>query len=256
MNVRKNKIKKLIFLFLTFLVLVTANIGNISVKAIVEQPTVNNGVKEEKQEYENKKNDSDEVKKSYDAETISKYIQVNCTETQQSGTNGPQLAYNIEESREVKKAWLTTLEAADKDSVFSYASPISQLREDLGMASVTEDDGTRYFLPDRIEDGTSETVDGMIEDAEAFVNSADPNLKYEDSTLQRFSQVIFNIFLSIGILAAVVFGALIGIKLMTSSAEGKAEAKQYLKVYIIGCLAVFGALGIWKLVVTILEGVL
>ena len=49
-------------------------------------------------------------------------------------------------------------------------------------------------------------------------------------------------------------GGIIGIKLMISSASEKAEAKKLLVPYVVGCVVVFGGFGIWKLVVTILQG--
>ena len=52
---------------------------------------------------------------------------------------------------------------------------------------------------------------------------------------------------------AVVTGIVIAIKFMTSSVEGKAEVKKVLLPYIISCAVTFGAFGIWKLVVEILN---
>ena len=66
---------------------------------------------------------------------------------------------------------------------------------------------------------------------------------------------MYNILLTIGIFVAVVVGGIIGIKLMTSSAEGKAEAKALLIPYVVGCVVVFGGFGIWKLVVTLLQNI-
>ena len=41
---------------------------------------------------------------------------------------------------------------------------------------------------------------------------------------------------------------------MMSGAEGKAQIKELLVPYIVGCIVVFGAFAIWKLLVTILSG--
>ena len=40
---------------------------------------------------------------------------------------------------------------------------------------------------------------------------------------------------------------------MLSSVEGKADVKKALVVYVIGCIAIFGAFGIWKLLLQLLE---
>ena len=42
---------------------------------------------------------------------------------------------------------------------------------------------------------------------------------------------------------------------MVSGIEGKVEAKQLLVPYVVGCVMIFGGFGIWKLVVTILQGI-
>lgn len=42
---------------------------------------------------------------------------------------------------------------------------------------------------------------------------------------------------------------------MVGSVEQKAKVKDSLLPYIIGCIVIFGAFGIWKIVLTILENV-
>ena len=49
----------------------------------------------------------------------------------------------------------------------------------------------------------------------------------------------------------ILIGAILGIKFMIGSVEEKAEIKAALVPFIIGCVVVFGAFGIWKIVVTI-----
>ena len=66
---------------------------------------------------------------------------------------------------------------------------------------------------------------------------------------------MYNILLTIGVVVAVIVGAIIGVKLMSSGIDTKVEAKRLLIPYGFGCLAVFGAFAIWKIVVTILQGV-
>ena len=41
---------------------------------------------------------------------------------------------------------------------------------------------------------------------------------------------------------------------MFTQAEQKAKAKEALMIYLIGSVIIFGAVGIWKLLVTILDG--
>ena len=64
--------------------------------------------------------------------------------------------------------------------------------------------------------------------------------------------MLYNALLIIGIIIAVIVGTILGIKFMIGSVEEKADIKKLLIPYIVGCIVVFGAFGIWKLVVTIL----
>ena len=91
-----------------------------------------------------------------------------------------------------------------------------------------------------------------MNDADKFINQGE--IKYKDS-LSDVSNTIYNILLTIGVVIAVLVGAIMGIKLMLASVEEKAEVKKLLIPYVVGCIIIFGGFGIWKLVVTILQGV-
>lgn len=99
-------------------------------------------------------------------------------------------------------------------------------------------------------------MDNTIKNADAFVNkkgedgNPENNINTED--LKDFFNPLYNITLVIGIIVAVLVGAVLGVKFLTGSVEQKADTKKLLIPYLAGCVAVFGAFGIWKLVVTIL----
>lgn len=113
-----------------------------------------------------------------------------------------------------------------------------------------------YKAPN-INDGTRTSAEG----ADDIINNADDMLQktsplaneISPDKLQNFSSIMYNILLSIGIGVAVLMGAVLGIKFMLASVEGKAQIKEWLLKYAVGCVIVFGAFGIWKLVITILE---
>ena len=109
-----------------------------------------------------------------------------------------------------------------------------------------------YQYPTK-EDGTSAgSLDDMIGDADKFLNSsAEPAIK--SSALQSFSNKFYNIFLTVGIIVAVIIGMVLGIKFMVGGTEEKANIKEVLVPYVVGCIVIFGAFAIWKLVVTILS---
>lgn len=97
-------------------------------------------------------------------------------------------------------------------------------------------------------------IDDVISDGDSFV-SLGKDEKVEIPDLQDFSRDIYNILLTIGIVVAVVSGVTIGIRYMLGSVEEKADIKGTLIPYIVGCVVVFGSFAIWKLVVTVLQGV-
>lgn len=72
---------------------------------------------------------------------------------------------------------------------------------------------------------------------------------FDQTSLKNVSDVVYNILLIIGIIAAVIMGLVIGIKLMIGSASEKAEIKQLIPPYVVGCIVIFGAFAIWKIVI-------
>ena len=91
------------------------------------------------------------------------------------------------------------------------------------------------------------------EDAKEFENTPGAVNYVQDQALKDFSQSLYSILLGIGIVISVVVGVLLGIKIMLSPIGERVEAKKLLVPYVVGCVVVFGAFGIWKLVVTILQ---
>ena len=71
--------------------------------------------------------------------------------------------------------------------------------------------------------------------------------------LQNVSDLVYNVLLAVGIIAAVIVGLIIGIKYMMGSVAQKAETKELLAPYIVGCVIIFGAFAIWKIVVNLLN---
>lgn len=69
--------------------------------------------------------------------------------------------------------------------------------------------------------------------------------------IQEVSNSIYNILLVIGICIATVVIVILGIKFIIGSVEEKSQIKELLIPFIIGCVVVFGAFAIWKIVVNI-----
>lgn len=103
-------------------------------------------------------------------------------------------------------------------------------------------------------DGTSDITKGVT-GADNFIDSGRTGLvSIDESKLQNTSGVIYNILLLAGMSVAVITAGILGIKFMIGSAEEKAQIKDSLIPFIVGCVVVFGAFGIWKIFITIGSG--
>ena len=101
----------------------------------------------------------------------------------------------------------------------------------------------------------ADTVDSVMDGANDFLESGQGGLGQINQTeLENTSDFIYNLLLAIALVVAVIIGMVIGIQFMTASVEEKAKIKESLVPYVVGCVVVFGAFGIWKLAVTILSG--
>lgn len=109
-----------------------------------------------------------------------------------------------------------------------------------------------YQYPTKNESTSAGSLDDMMGDADKFIDSAE-NAAISSSSLQDFSKTFYNILLTVGIVVAALVASILGIKFMMGGAEEKANVKELIVPYIVGCILVFGAFAIWKIVVTILS---
>lgn len=100
---------------------------------------------------------------------------------------------------------------------------------------------------DYVVDGTHKDMEFDEED------TTDPTTRETRPGLKTISSTIYNTLLTIGIVVAVIVGLVIAMKFMTGSIEQKAQVKETLIPYITGCIVIFGAFGIWRLVLNILN---
>ena len=140
-----------------------------------------------------------------------------------------------------------------KDSSDIYQDQVSE--SDI-KKEVSKKSDTIYKQPGREEtNGSANTLDDMIADADNFVSAAGKSNKINNAELADLSGTIYNIALQIGVAVAVLAGMALGIKFMISGVDEKADVKKALTVYIVGCVVIFGAFGIWKLVVEIMQNI-
>lgn len=103
----------------------------------------------------------------------------------------------------------------------------------------------------KADDVTVEDIKGGVSNFMQAGQSQNNPLNQEG--LQNVSDVVYNVLLAVGIIAAVIVGLIIGIKYMMGSVAQKAETKELLAPYIVGCVIIFGAFAIWKIIVELLN---
>ena len=91
----------------------------------------------------------------------------------------------------------------------------------------------------------------VIQQGDAFVNNG--KILIDQNKLKETMSFIFNSLFVVGMILSVFVGGFLGIKYMTSSVEDKAEIKKTMLPFATGCIVIFGAYGIWKIVITILN---
>ncbi len=90
--------------------------------------------------------------------------------------------------------------------------------------------------------------------ADGFVNNGENGENViNTNALKEGSNTLYNVLLVIGIAVAFIWGIVLGIQFITGSLGEKADVKKNLIVYLVGCVIIFGAFGIWRLLLQLLE---
>lgn len=94
----------------------------------------------------------------------------------------------------------------------------------------------------------------IMKRAEGFVkNGENGGNVINNDALKEGSNTLYNVLLVIGIAVAFIWGIVLGIQFVTGSLGEKADVKKNLIVYVIGCIIIFGAFGIWRLLLQLLQ---
>jgi hypothetical protein len=97
----------------------------------------------------------------------------------------------------------------------------------------------------------------IFEDGDDFIkkgaSAAQHDQSANDQDIKDIINEIYSILLPLGVVVTVIVGGVLGIKFMLSSAEDKAKVKESMVPYVIGCVVIYGAFGIWKMVINILS---
>ena len=94
------------------------------------------------------------------------------------------------------------------------------------------------------------TFGEVLSGADDFIKDATETPISQEKT-EDLLDMLYNTLLIIGIAVATIVGIILGIQFITGSVEEKSKIKEALIPYFVGCTVIFGALGIWKLVITI-----
>lgn len=99
------------------------------------------------------------------------------------------------------------------------------------------------------------SISDIFTKGDNFINKGQTSSRnpISEGTMKNMSEILYNTLLVIAIVVAVIIGLVIGIKFMTGSVEEKAKVKETVIAYVAGCIVVFGAFTIWKVLVTILQ---
>lgn len=98
----------------------------------------------------------------------------------------------------------------------------------------------------------AEGISDIISGGDSFLKAGqNENVVIDQGKLKNTSTSIYNILLILGMCIAVIYSTILGIKFMTGSVEEKAQVKDSLMPFVVGCIVVFGAFAFWKIFVTI-----
>lgn len=93
----------------------------------------------------------------------------------------------------------------------------------------------------------------IISGGDYFYNAGQDENIFNEEEIKKGTSELFFIALGIGIAIAIIVGIILGIQLITSGTEGQAKVKEKLLPYVVGCIIIFGGIGIWRAVVSIVE---
>lgn len=98
------------------------------------------------------------------------------------------------------------------------------------------------------------SLDSTISQGDSFISTGKNQKDIATINGNKFSSVVktvYNILLIIGVSVSVIIIGIMGIKIITGSVEDKAEIKEQMVPYLIGCGVMFGAFTIWKIAMVI-----
>lgn len=98
------------------------------------------------------------------------------------------------------------------------------------------------------------TMGEIVKEADGFIEEGEgQNSIIKEENMQSLSNTLYNILLVIGIILAFIIGGVLAIQFLVGGVEGQVDVKKALIPYIIGCVILFGAFTIWKIILGVLQ---
>lgn len=92
----------------------------------------------------------------------------------------------------------------------------------------------------------------VFDKGDEFLNLGASNAdSVRDNDTKKIINEIYSILFPLGIVITVIVGGVLGIKFMAASAEDKAKVKESMIPYVVGCMVIYGAFGIWRICIQI-----
>lgn len=145
----------------------------------------------------------------------------------------------------VKKVFLVVSIILFLSTFFLLTTPVQALSSDK-IIILADEPADTADPPD-----VKETVEGADDFLSEGKDGSNDTINFD--MLNDTSSVIYNILLVVGICAAVIIAAVLGIQFITGSVEQKVKVKEALIPFVIGCAVLFGAFGIWRLIIILLR---
>lgn len=186
--------------------------------------------------------DSEETKLNYTSDQLAAYL----------GLFGERLnPSTYSNSQELINKIKENVKSKEKTSDKELEEKIKNVDSQVDVQGRTLDN-TKYEPPSRVGKTSSGiNVDDTIDQADKFIDAGEKN-PIDNWKLKILSSSVHGILLTAGVIVAIIIGLIIGIKFMVGSVEEKADVKKLLVPYLVGCVVVFGSLGIWAAIVEIL----
>lgn len=98
------------------------------------------------------------------------------------------------------------------------------------------------------------SIDSTVKQGDSFISTGKNQNDIKTINGKKFTNVVktvYNVLFVIGVATSVIIVGIMGIKIIMGSVEDKAEIKEQMVPYLIGCGVMFGAFAIWKIVMVI-----